>query len=326
VDTALGDFTRNAGTTLDTIKNTAMFYGLLPLRIGLDGAVLPFTWGYSWLPSYSLALFGVAGALGLGLAMAGRLTLGLSLPIIAIVIETGVTELPWPFVFVGVGSVAWVAGGWRLARLVVVLILVVALSGLWGRALLSLYLCGAAVIACAMLGGFLGWLSAVSGAVWAVIRPVCDMLQTIPLFVFLIPVLMFFQIGEFSAFLAIIAYAIVPMIRYTRHGLVSTPPELVEAAVSSGATPGQIMRDVRAPYAAPTILLGLNQTILYAFAMLVIAALIGTTGLGQSIYIALGAGDVGLGIAAGAAMAILALIADRIVQGFAQDRRRALGL
>jgi len=326
VDTALGDFTRNAGTTLDTIKNTAMFYGLLPLRIGLDGAVLPFTWGYSWLPSYSLALFGVAGALGLGLAMAGRLTLGLSLPIIAIVIETGVTELPWPFVFVGVGSVAWVAGGWRLARLVVVLILVVALSGLWGRALLSLYLCGAAVIACAMLGGFLGGLSAVSGAVGAVIRPVCDMLQTIPLFVFLIPVLMFFQIGEFSAFLAIIAYAIVPMIRYTRHGLVSTPPELVEAAVSSGATPGQIMRDVRAPYAAPTILLGLNQTILYAFAMLVIAALIGTTGLGQSIYIALGAGDVGLGIAAGAAMAILALIADRIVQGFAQDRRRALGL
>jgi len=159
-----------------------------------------------------------------------------------------------------------------------------------------------------------------------VVRPICDMLQTIPLFVFLIPVLMVFQIGEFSAFLAIMAYAIVPMIRYTRHGLTETPAEMIEAATASGATRWQMMRDVRAPYAAPTILLGLNQTILYAFAMLVIAALIGTTGLGQSIYLALGQADVGLGISAGAAMAILALIADRIVQGFAEERRHALGL
>ena len=202
----------------------------------------------------------------------------------------------------------------------------VLVSGLWDRALLSLYLSGAAVFACAVLGGALGLLSAASSLAWRIIRPACDMLQTIPLFVFLIPVLMFFQIGEFSAFLAIIAYAIVPMIRYTRHGLITTPPEMIEAAVSSGGTNWQIMRDIRAPYAAPTILLGLNQTILYAFAMLVIAALIGTTGLGQSIYLALGQADVGLGIASGAAMAILALVADRLVQGFANERRRALGL
>ena len=155
------------------------------------------------------------------------------------------------------------------------------ISGLWERAMLSLYLSGAAVIACAVLGGLLGLWAAVSRTAWAVILPICDMLQTIPLFVFLIPVLMFFQIGEFSAFLAIIAYAIVPMIRYTRHGLVNTPEEMIEAATSSGATEWQIMREVRGPYAAPTILLGLNQTILYAFSMLVIAALIGTTGLGN---------------------------------------------
>ena len=122
------------------------------------------------------------------------------------------------------------------------------------------------------------------------------------------------------------ALSVVPMIRYTRQGLISTPEEMIEAATASGATGGQMMRDVRAPSAAPTILLGLNQTILYAFAMLVIAALIGTTGLGQSIYLALGQADVGLGISAGAAMAILALIADRIVQGFAQERKKALGL
>ena len=92
------------------------------------------------------------------------------------------------------------------------------------------------MVACAVLGGGLGLLAAVSRVAWAVLRPLCDMLQTIPLFVFLIPVLMFFQIGEFSAFLAICLYAIVPMIRYTRHGLVTTPDELLEAAVSSGAT------------------------------------------------------------------------------------------
>ena len=86
------------------------------------------------------------------------------------------------------------------------------------------------------------------------------------------------------------------------------------------------MREVRIPYAMPTIPLGLNQKILYAFAILVIAALICTTGLGQSIYLALGQADVGLGIAAGGAMAILALVADRLVQGFAEGRRRALGL
>lgn len=326
VDGALTQFTRSAGATLDAVKNTAMFYGLLPLRIGLDGAVLPFTWGFSWTSAMSLTLFAISGGLGLVLALSGRVAAGLCVPIAAIILETGVAELPWPFVLVGVGALAWVAGGWKLARLAVILLLLIALTGLWPRALLSLYLCGAAVIACAAIGGLLGLLSAVSATAWAVIRPICDMLQTIPLFVFLIPVLMFFQIGEFSAFLAIIAYAIVPMIRYTRHGLVTTPPELLEAAVSSGATGSQIMREVRAPYAAPTILLGLNQTILYAFAMLVITALIGTTGLGQSIYIALGSADVGLGISAGAAMAILALIADRIVQGFAEDRRKALGL
>ena len=169
-------------------------------------------------------------------------------------------------------------------------------------------------------------LCSVNTTVWKVVRPICDLLQTIPLFVFLIPVLMFFQIGEFSAFLAIIAYAIVPMIRYTHHGLTTTPDDLIESAVSNGATGAQIMRNVRLPFAAPTILLGLNQTILYAFAMLVITALIGTTGLGQSIYLALGQADVGLGIVSGAAMALLAIIADRLVQAFAKKQREALGL
>ncbi|CUH47144.1 ABC transporter permease [Ruegeria atlantica] len=326
VDSGLTAFTQANGPWLDALKNNSLFYVLLPLRIGLDQAVLPFTWGFQWTAEMSFGLFAVGAVIAALMAWRGHLTGGLIVLILIGMLETGIANLPWPFVLTGAAALSYVAGGWRLAALSVGLLCTILVSGLWERALLSLYLSGAAVFSCAVAGGLIGLASAVWAPVWKVVRPICDMLQTIPLFVFLIPVLMVFQIGEFSAFLAICAYAIVPMIRYTRHGLVNTPDEMMEAAISSGATEWQIMRDVRAPYAAPTILLGLNQTILYAFAMLVIAALIGTTGLGQSIYLALGQADVGLGISAGAAMAILALVADRIVQGFAEERRKALGL
>ena len=326
VDEGLGHFTAANGATLDGIKNNAMFYALLPLRIGLDEAVLPFTWGFQWDALWSAGFLAAALVVGVLLAWRGYVLPGIAVALAASILETGVAQLPWPFVLTGAAALGWVAGGGRLALYAILMLAAILFSGLWERALLSVYLCGAAVFACALLGGGLGLLSAISPLAWRLLRPVCDMLQTLPLFVFLIPVLMFFQIGEFSAFLAICLYAVVPMIRYTRHGLTSTPEELLEAATATGATPWQILRDVRAPYAAPTILLGLNQTILYAFAMLVIAALIGTTGLGQSIYLALGQADVGLGIASGAAMAILALVADRLVQAFARSRRTALGL
>lgn len=326
VDAALTAFTIGAGAELDAIKNGAMYYALLPLRIGLDNAVLPFTWGFSWTGTMSLWLLAAASLAAGAAAVSGRLALAAGILFAAWTLHTGLTDLPWPAVIGLATVVGWRAGGPRLAAFAGLALGAILLAGLWERAMLSLYLVGAAVATCALLGGALGLLAFLSPMAWRVLRPVCDTLQTIPLFVFLIPVLMFFQIGEFAAFLAIIAYAIVPMIRYTRHGLATTPPDLIEAAEACGAGPWQILRDVRAPYAAPTILLGLNQTILYGFAMLVIAALIGTTGLGQAIYIALGTADLGLGIAAGAAMALLALVADRLAQGFANRLREGLGL
>ncbi|KAE9629941.1 ABC transporter permease [Parasedimentitalea maritima] len=326
LDKGLSAFTIANGDWLAALKNNAMFYGLLPLRIGLDQAVLPFTWGFQWTPQMSFWLFAFGAVLGLVLALRGQVAWGVMALIFIGMLETGITNLPWPFVLVGAAALSWVASGRGLAVLSVVLLSTILVSGLWAPAMLSLYLSGAAVFACIVLGGGIGLLCSVFPIAWKIVRPVCDMLQTIPMFVFLIPVLMVFQIGEFSAFLAIILYAIVPIIRYSQHGLTETPDEMIEAATASGATTWQILRDVRAPYAAPTILLGLNQTILYAFAMLVITALVGTTGLGQLIYKSIGQADVGLGISAGAAMAILALIADRMVQGFAEERRKVLGL
>ena len=326
LDQGLTYVLRENAAGLDAVKNTSMFYGLLPIKIGLDGAVLPFTWGFQWTGTMSLIFFAVAAGIGAILASRGRIVAGLMIVIFAGILETGVAELPWPFVLIGASAIGWVAGGRKLALFAFLMIGALLMSGLWDRSLSSLYLSGVAVLTCAIVGGAIGLLCAVSQTAWRIVLPICDMLQTIPLFVYLIPVIMFFQIGEFSAYLAICMYAIVPMIRYTRHGLTETPEELIEAAVSSGATTWQTMVEVRGPYAAPTILLGLNQTILYAYAMLVIAALVGSTGLGQVIYQGLQKADVGLGITSGAAMAILALTADRLVQGFATERRKALGL
>ncbi|WP_210161466.1 ABC transporter permease [Rhizobium leguminosarum] len=326
IDSSLTSFIGAFGAGLEAIKNGAMFFVLLPLRIGLAEAVLPFTWGFQWTPTMTLGVFSAAAAMAIVLASLGRLLLGLCLMLAAGVVVTGVINLPWPFVLVSLGALGWIAGGPALATFAVAMVSAVMVMGLWAPAMLSVYLCAASVLVCVLLGGSIGLVCAISETAWRVVRPICDFFQTIPLFVFLIPVLMFFQIGEFSAFLAICAYAIVPMIRYTQHGLSSTPDELLEAATASGADTWQILWEVRAPYSAPTILLGLNQTILYAFSMLVIAALIGTTDLGQQIYLALGQGDAGLGIAAGASMAMLALVADRLVQAFAAKQRHALGL
>jgi len=326
IDGALSAFTASYGTAFDSFKNTAMFFVLLPIRIGLDDAVLPFTWGFAWTPVMSYAMAAITAGLAFLLVWRGWLITAVAIVSVLGILHSGLTQVPWLAVIAVVAAIGWKAGGRSLALFAACALMAILLAGLWERAMLSLYLTAVAVIACTIVGGGLGTLAAFSPISWRILRPICDMLQTIPLFVFLIPVLMLFQIGEFTAFIAICLYAIVPMIRYTRHGLATTPPDLLEAATASGATPMQILADVRAPYALPTILLGMNQTILYAFAMLVIAALVGTTGLGQSIYLALGQADVGLGIASGAAMALLALVTDRLIQGFAEKQRKALDL
>ena len=156
VDGGLGDFTATNGDWLAGIKNNAMFYVLLPLRIGLDQAVLPFTWGFAWTPAMSWGVFAAGAALCLALIWRGRMTAGLIALIGAGMLETGIADLPWPFVLVGAAALGRIAGGWRLSVLAVGLLLTILLSGLWERALLSLYLSGAAVFACAVVGGLFG--------------------------------------------------------------------------------------------------------------------------------------------------------------------------
>ena len=141
----------------------------------------------------------------------------------------------------------------------------------------------------------------------------------------LIPFVMLFKIGDFTALLAIIIYAIVPSIRYAEHGIRNLPNEVIEASKMMGATTSQILFFVKIPLAMPVIMLGLNQTIMYGIAMLVIAALIGTNGLEQIVFIGLTDGNMGKGFVAGISMAIIAMIVDRITKTISEKRSEALG-
>ena len=130
------------------------------------------------------------------------------------------------------------------------------------------------------------------------------------------------HVGDFSAMIAVVLFALVPAVKYTAHGLRSVPSELIEAGVVCGCTKGQILRKIQLPMAVPMILLGLNQTILLSLSMLVITALVGTRDLGQEVYAALATADVGRGLVAGFAVAAIAIIADRLI-GAAAGRARA---
>ena len=137
---------------------------------------------------------------------------------------------------------------------------------------------------------------------------------------------MIFKIGDFTALLAIIAYAFVPAIRYAEHGLRNLPGHVIEAATMIGATKRQLLWQVKIPLAMPVIMLGLNQTIMFGIAMLVITALVGTNGLEQTVYIGLSDGDFGIGMTAGLCMAIIAIIADRTTAAWSKKRSARLGI
>ena len=311
---------------LDALKKTTLFYFLLPARIGLEGAVRPMSWGFEMTLPIALG-YGVAvAALALWAGRFWRWPAGVAVALLGGLFFFGVTRTPWPVFMLAVCLIAWQVGGRRVALFALLGMLFLLLTGIWSRAMLSVYLCGAAVALAFVLGGALGIWASRNDHVSAFLRPINDTLQTMPLFVFLIPIIMFFQTGEFSALLAILAYAIVPAIRYTEHGLRNVRPDLIEAAEGIGCTKRQLLWQVKLPLALPEIMLGLNQTIMYGLAMLVIAALVGTKGLGQLVYIALGQADAGVGIVAGLGMAIIAMVADRIIQAWSAQRKAALGL
>lgn len=225
---------------------------------------------------------------------------------------------PWPLVAAMVGYAGWRLGGARLSAFVVGLALFPVVTGQWDYTMMTVYLCGISVVIAALIGIPIGIYGGLSPRAWRVIEPAIDTLQTLPSFVYLIPAVMLFRVGDFTAMLAIVLYAVAPSVRYAAHGIRNVPTMLLEAGTSMGCTQKQSLRHIQVPVALPTILLGINQTVMLALSMLVITALVGTRDLGQQVYMALTKADTGKGLVAGLCVAAIAIIADRLIGAAAE--------
>ncbi|MBL8707826.1 MAG: ABC transporter permease subunit [Rhodospirillaceae bacterium] len=234
--------------------------------------------------------------------------------------------LPWVSVVAATGLLGYQLGGWRLAVLVTPLILFPVLVGLWEKTMIAVYLCSISVFFAALIGIPVGAWASTSDWRNRVATIVIDTLQTIPIFVFIIPAVMLFGIGDVSAMIAIVLFAVTTAIRYTNHGLRQVPPHLVEAARAVGCTQRQIFWRVKLPLAMPEIMLGINQTLLMGLAMLIITAMIGTRDLGQEVFIGLAKADIGRGMVAGFCVAFLGIVADRLIVAGAKRLKQRLGL
>ncbi len=235
-------------------------------------------------------------------------------------------SLPWLGLTLLVALLGWRLGGLWLAATVAILSAFCAATGLWVPTMQTLYLCGASALLAAALGIPIGVLCSRSDRMSSIVIPIIDTLQTIPSFCFIIPVVMLFRVGDVTAMIATVAFAIVPAIRYTNHGIRQVPHELIEAGIVSGCTRRQLFLRVQLPVALPEIMLGINQTILLSLSMIIIAAMIGTRDLGQEVFKALSKADAGRGIVAGLAVAFIGIVADRLITAWVNGIRAKRGL
>jgi glycine betaine/proline transport system permease protein len=316
----------NLGGALDAVKNAALFFYMLPLRIGLVNSVRANYWGFDMSPTVAAVYVAILLAIA---ALAWRQWGWRGLVPVAILgglYYFGTTGTPWPAFMAVVIALATGAGGWRLGLFAFLSMGFMLIGGAWLPAMWSIYLMIGSVALSFIMGVVLGIWAASNDRVSTILRPINDTLQTMPQFVYLIPIIMLFKIGDFSALLAIMSYAIVPAIRYTEHGLRSVPSHVVEAAHMIGCTERQILWQVRLPIALPQIMLGLNQTIMLGITMLVIAALVGTRDLGQMVFGSMTMANFGMGVIAGGSIALMAMLSDRVFQALSAKQARRLGL
>ncbi len=226
-----------------------------------------------------------------------------------------------PLVIIAVISfTAYRFSGKGLAVFSVVTLVLIGLLGLWEDTMTTLAMVLSSVVFCAMVGIPLGIWAGRSNRFETALRPVLDAMQTTPAFVYLVPIVMLFSVGNVAGVLATIVFALPPVIRLTSLGIRQVHPELVEAAQAFGATRWQVLRRVQIPLAMPTIMAGLNQTIMMALSMVVIAALIGAGGLGSPVILGLNTLDIGQAVTGGLGIVLIAIILDRITQGMAQKK------
>ncbi len=234
--------------------------------------------------------------------------------------------LPWSALLVFAVTLGWYYGGWKVAGIQALFALYLAFAGFWERTLITAYMVSFAVIVCVIFGSIVGIWAASGPRRTKIVELILDTFQTFPSFIYLIPAIMLFNVNDFAAIMAIVIYATIPTTRLTIFGLRTVPHDIVEAAITSGCTPRQVLWKVRMPLAFPAIMLGINQTIMYALFMVVIAAFIGTTDLGQEIFRSKADNNAGKSLVVGLCVACMGLIADQLINAWARERRKVLGL
>ena len=221
---------------------------------------------------------------------------------------------PVIFLFL-LGLIAWQVAGRRVGLYSVAALTLLGFLGTWEQTMATLAFVVTSVVFSTLMGIPLGIACASSDRLEQFILPILDTMQTIPVFVYLIPVVMLFGVGKIPGVIATFIVAVPPLVRLTNLGIRQVSPEVVEAARAFGSTPSQVLWEVRLPLAMPSILTGMNQTILFALGMSAIASMIGVEGLGQRVLDGLARLDIGLATIGGLGFVLLAIMLDRITQG-----------
>lgn len=240
-------------------------------------------------------------------------------------VEGVLTGIPWPIMLLIVAALAAFSTRSKLTTVVLVaMMFMIGTFGYWELAMMTLAIVISSVVIAVALGLPLGILTARSERAGTIMRPILDGAQTMPSFVYLIPALMFFGLGKVPAIIATVIYSMPPLIRLTHLGIRTVAESAIEAAEAYGATPRQILFDVQLPLALPTIMAGVNQTTMMALAMVVIASMIGANTLGTEVLLAINRIDPGRGAEAGLGIVALAIVMDRITQGFSARYERSI--
>ncbi|MFK0296261.1 ABC transporter permease [Streptomyces sp. NPDC090442] len=229
-------------------------------------------------------------------------------------LRDGLTALPWYGVLLVVAALAWLIGTWRTALTAVLAMAVIGVLGVWGPAMDTLSQVIAALVVTLVLGVGIGVLASGSKRFEAFLRPILDVMQTMPQFVYLIPVVALFAVGRAPAVAAAVVYALPAVIRITTQGLRQVNPGAMESASSLGATRWQTLRQVQLPLARPALLLAVNQGVVLVLAVVIIGGLVGSGALGYSVVTGLARGDLALGLVSGIAIVCLGLMLDRVTQ------------
>jgi glycine betaine/proline transport system permease protein len=240
-------------------------------------------------------------------------------------LELGLQAVPMPVITALLVALGFWRIGWKFALFCLACCYVIDATGFWPQTMVTLALIIAATVISLVLGLPLGIWAARSDRVAAVVRPTLDFMQTMPAFVYLIPAAMLFGLGRVPGVLSTVIFAMPPVVRLTSLGIRQVNKEQVEAGITFGCTQTQVLFKVQIPGAMPSIMAGINQTIMMALSMVIIASMVGAGGLGNDVLASIQRLDIGLGFESGLAVVLLAIMLDRITETFgAQGKRRSL--